>query len=138
MSIEDVKKALDAAERLNPELNAFLSVERDSAERRAAEVEDAEGPLAGMPIAVKDNICTKGMQTSCGSRILGNYHPQYDATAVERLNAAGAVIIGKTNMDEFAMGSSNENSAFGPVRNPWDLERTPGGSSGGAWRGDGR
>jgi aspartyl-tRNA(Asn)/glutamyl-tRNA(Gln) amidotransferase subunit A len=129
-----IDKALDAAEELNPTLNSFLSVERQHALARVDEVVTAaeEGPLHGVAIAVKDNICTKGMQTTCGSRILFNYRAQYDATAVERLNAAGAIIIGKTNMDEFAMGSSNESSAFGVVRNPWDTDRVPGGSSGGS------
>lgn len=131
----NIEKTLDNAEKLNEKLNAFLSIERESALQRVEELEnnstDSQA-LRGVAIAVKDNICTRGMQTSCGSRILGNYHPQYDATAVQKLNQAGAVIIGKTNMDEFAMGSSNENSAFGTVKNPWDLERVPGGSSGGS------
>ncbi len=130
-----IEKTLKNAEKLNGELNAFLSIERDSALKRAGEVagsSDKNQTLRGVAIAVKDNICTTGMQTTCGSRILGNYHPQYDATAVKRLNEAGAIIIGKTNMDEFAMGSSNENSAFGTVKNPWDTTRVPGGSSGGS------
>ncbi len=130
---QTIEKTLDNAERLNGELNSFLSIERDYALKRAEEVENSvDSELKGFAIAVKDNICTSGMQTSCGSRILGNYHPQYDATAVEKLNEAGAIIIGKTNMDEFAMGSSNENSAFGNVKNPWDTTRVPGGSSGGS------
>jgi aspartyl-tRNA(Asn)/glutamyl-tRNA(Gln) amidotransferase subunit A len=125
-------KAVSKAEDLNGELNAFVSIERESTMERCAEIEGKQTPLNGLPIAIKDNICTKGMRTSCGSRILENYGPQYNATVVNRLNEAGAVMIGKTNMDEFAMGSSNENSAFEPVRNPWDPERVPGGSSGGS------
>ncbi len=130
-----IEKTLDSAKKLNETLNSFLSIERNHALERAAELEtsgDENQPLRGVAIAIKDNICTKGMRTSCGSRILHNYKAQYDATAVEKLNNAGAIIVGKTNMDEFAMGSSNENSAFGNVRNPWDTERVPGGSSGGS------
>ena len=131
---ETIEKTLDNAEKLNGELNSFLSVEREYALQRAAEVEQisTENPLNGFAIAVKDNICTKGLQTTCGSRILHNYKAQYDATAVKKLTEAGAIIVGKTNMDEFAMGSSNESSAFGNVKNPWDSERVPGGSSGGS------
>ncbi|HEX8142847.1 MAG TPA: Asp-tRNA(Asn)/Glu-tRNA(Gln) amidotransferase subunit GatA [Pyrinomonadaceae bacterium] len=132
--------AIGAAERLNETLNAFLQIDREGALKRAAEIDSEaagsktgqQGSLAGIPIAIKDNICVRGLQNSCGSRILGGYHPPYTATVVERLQRAGAVIIGKTNCDEFAMGSSNENSAFGPVRNPWDTSRVPGGSSGGS------
>lgn len=129
-----IKNALDNAERLNGELNCFLSIEHAHAIERAEYLDavPAERKLQGIAIAVKDNICTKGMRTSCGSRILHNYRAQYDATAIARLNNAGAIIIGKTNMDEFAMGSSNENSAFGVVKNPWDTSRVPGGSSGGS------
>lgn len=131
----NIEKTLNAAEKLNGELNSFLTIEREYALRRADDVEnsvDENQALRGVAIAVKDNICTKFSQTSCGSRILGIYRPQYNATAVEKLLNAGAVIVGKTNMDEFAMGSSNENSAFGTVKNPWDLARVPGGSSGGS------
>ena len=130
----NIEKVLDNAEKLNEELNSFLSIEREHASARAAELDAnaAELPLKGVAVAVKDNICTKGMQTSCGSRILHNYKAQYNATAIDRLNAAGAVVVGKTNMDEFAMGSSNESSAFGPAKNPWDTSRVPGGSSGGS------
>ncbi len=131
---EQIEKTLTNAENLNGELNSFLSVEREYATTRAAEVENngSENALNGVAIAIKDNICTKDLQTTCGSYILNNYKAHYDATAVKKLNAAGAVVVGKTNMDEFAMGSSNESSAFGNVKNPWDLERVPGGSSGGS------
>ncbi len=131
----NIEKTLAKAEKLNESLNSFLKIERDYALKRAAEIEDSADEnqsLRGLAIAVKDNICTNFSQTSCGSRILGNYQPQYNATAIEKLLNAGAIIVGKTNMDEFAMGSSNENSAFGTVKNPWDLARVPGGSSGGS------
>jgi aspartyl-tRNA(Asn)/glutamyl-tRNA(Gln) amidotransferase subunit A len=133
MSRQTIESSIAAAEKLNETLNAFLEIDREGALQRATDIDkNAPGPITGLPIAVKDNICVKGMQASCGSRILGNYHPPYNATVIERLINAGAVIIGKTNCDEFAMGSSNENSAFGPVRNPWDTTRVPGGSSGGS------
>lgn len=135
---QSVERSLDAAERLNETLNAFLEIDRKGATERAEALSAAKAqgesklPLAGVPLAVKDNICVRGLQASCGSRILGPYHPPYSATVIERLQGAGAVVIGKTNLDEFAMGSSNENSAFGVVRNPWDTQRVPGGSSGGS------
>jgi aspartyl-tRNA(Asn)/glutamyl-tRNA(Gln) amidotransferase subunit A len=129
MSRQTVETAVNAAEKLNETLNAFLVIDRDGALKRA---ENCTGPLGGVPVAIKDNLCVVGMQTSCGSKILGDYHPPYNATVIQRLIDAGAVIIGKTNCDEFAMGSSNENSAFGPVRNPWDINRVSGGSSGGS------
>jgi len=131
---ENIEKTLDNAEKLNGELNSFLSIEREYALNRADEVErdSSETALKGVAIALKDNICTKDLQTTCGSYILNNYKAHYDATATKKLTDAGAVIVGKTNMDEFAMGSSNESSAFGAVKNPWDLERVPGGSSGGS------
>ncbi len=129
MSRQTVEAAVNAAEKLNDTLNAFLTIDREGALQR---VENASGSLAGVPIAVKDNLCVVGMQASCGSRILGNYHPPYNATVIQRLIDAGAIVIGKTNCDVFAMGSSNENSAFGPVKNPWDTTRVSGGSSGGS------
>ena len=119
-------------------LHAFLTLDQDGA-LASAEAADAAlargedlGPLQGIPLAVKDNMCTQGIETTCGSQILAGYRPPYDATAVRRLREAGAVIVGKTNLDEYAMGSSTENSAFGPTRNPWDTDRVPGGSSGGS------
>jgi aspartyl-tRNA(Asn)/glutamyl-tRNA(Gln) amidotransferase subunit A len=131
----DLYKKIDAR---NSELNAFLTLCPERAYAQADKTDSlvAAGkplpPLAGVPIAIKDVISTRGVTTTCGSKILQNYKPPYDATAVARLEAAGAVILGKTNCDEFAMGSSNENSAYGPVKNPVDLERVPGGSSGGS------
>ena len=139
VSAVDVCKAfLDRAQATNAALNAFLLIDEDRALAAAARVDAARaansplGPLAGVPIALKDNLCLEGMRTTAASRILEGFVAPYTATAVERLEAAGAVIVGKTNCDEFAMGSSTENSAFGPTRNPWALDRTPGGSSGGS------
>jgi aspartyl-tRNA(Asn)/glutamyl-tRNA(Gln) amidotransferase subunit A len=125
-------------DRRNPDLNAYLTLSRERAFAQADRVDVATacgeklGLLAGVPIAVKDVISTAGVRTTCGSKILETYVPPYDATAVARLEKAGAVILGKTNCDEFAMGSSNENSAYGPVRNPVAMDRVPGGSSGGS------
>jgi aspartyl-tRNA(Asn)/glutamyl-tRNA(Gln) amidotransferase subunit A len=132
------REALDRIERLNPRLNAYTSVLADEAMARAAAIDEKRargeklGLLAGVAISIKDNFATAFGTTTCASRILANYHAPYNATVVEKLIAADAVILGKTNMDEFAMGSTTETSAFGPTRNPWDLERVPGGSSGGA------
>lgn len=135
---EAVEASLAAIRRTEPEINAFVTVEEERARQRAKEVEQGiaegrySGPLAGVPIAVKDNICTEGMKTSCSSKILYNFVPTYSAQAVENLEAAGAVILGKTNMDEFAMGSTTETSFYGSTKNPWNTGHVPGGSSGGS------
>jgi aspartyl-tRNA(Asn)/glutamyl-tRNA(Gln) amidotransferase subunit A len=139
LSAVDVCHAsLDRISAVNPSLNAFNLVDPERALARAQDIDrrraagDALGPLAGVPIALKDNMDVRGMRTTASSKILAHFVPPYDATVVRRLEDAGAIIVGKTNCDEFAMGSSNENSAFGPVHNPWALDRSPGGSSGGS------
>jgi aspartyl-tRNA(Asn)/glutamyl-tRNA(Gln) amidotransferase subunit A len=133
-----VTEHLARIESVDPRVRAFLTVTREDALRRAAEADarfragSPRGPLDGVPIALKDVLCTRGIRTTCGSKILERFVPPYDATVVARLFAAGAVLLGKLNMDEFAMGSSTEHSAFFATHNPWDLARVPGGSSGGA------
>jgi aspartyl-tRNA(Asn)/glutamyl-tRNA(Gln) amidotransferase subunit A len=135
---EVCRDALDRIEKDNSRLNAFLTIDRDGALRRAAAMDDdiqnaiKRRPLAGIPVAIKDNLCTEGIRTTCASRILENYLPPYTATVVKKIEEAGAIVVGKTNLDEFAMGGSTENSAFGPARNPWNQEYVPGGSSGGS------
>ena len=136
-SLELTKAYLEQIRRLEPSLNSFVTLTEEVAlsAAHAADVQIAQGQasvLTGIPIAQKDIFCTKGIKTSCGSKMLDNFIAPYDATSVSRLQQAGTVLLGKTNMDEFAMGSSNETSFYGPVKNPWDLERVPGGSSGGS------
>jgi len=136
-AVDVCRAALDRVERLG-DLNAFITINADSTLARAEQIDEAieRGeqlpPLSGLVIAVKDNMATKGIRTTAGSKILFNYKPPYTATAIQRLEEAGALVIGKTNCDEFAMGSSTENSAYGAVKNPWDRTRVPGGSSGGS------
>jgi aspartyl-tRNA(Asn)/glutamyl-tRNA(Gln) amidotransferase subunit A len=137
-SVELTRNVLDRIHAVEPRVHAYLTLTEqmalamaEAADRRLARGDDV-GPLTGVPIALKDNLCTMGVLTTCASKILHNFVPPYDATVVERLKRAGAVFVGKTNLDEFAMGSSTENSAFQVTANPWDLERVPGGSSGGS------
>lgn len=137
-SEEIVKSYIDSIEEKDGRIGAYLEKNYDSAIEKSRKIDDSlksgqkVSGLAGVPCAIKDNICTKDIKTTCASKILENFVPPYNATVVERLNEDGAIMLGKTNMDEFAMGSSNENSAFKPVKNPWDLNRVPGGSSGGS------
>lgn len=133
-----LEEVLEVAARTEAQVHAYLTIDREGA-WAAAERADAElaagvdrGPMHGIPTALKDNMCTRGVETTAASQILAGYHPPYDATVVRRLEEAGAVLVGKTNLDEFAMGSSTENSAYGTSYNPWDLTRVPGGSSGGS------
>ena len=129
---------LDQIEKTEADLNCYVTLDKEGALAQANDIQkkidagELSGPLAGVPVAIKDNMCTEGMLTTCSSKILGNFIPTYTAEAVINLQKAGAVILGKTNMDEFAMGSTTETSAFGPTKNPWDTEHVPGGSSGGS------
>ncbi|MFZ1899671.1 MAG: amidase, partial [Azonexus sp.] len=137
-SVELTRLFLDRIARLNPVLNAFVTVDAEKSlnSARAADARIAAGTagqLTGIPIAQKDIFCAEGWRTTCGSKMLANFISPYDATVIRKMHGeAGMVSLGKTNMDEFAMGSSNETSFFGPVKNPWDLKRVPGGSSGGS------
>ncbi|MDY5649137.1 MAG: amidase, partial [Lachnospiraceae bacterium] len=136
--IDAVNEALARIEAFDQDLNCYVTVDAEGARKRAEEVQklidegSLTGPLAGVPVAIKDNMCTEGLRTTCSSKILYNFKPTYTAEAVKNLEKAGAVIIGKTNMDEFAMGSTTETSAFGETKNPWNREHVPGGSSGGS------
>ena len=137
-SVELTQSVLDRIQKKDPEIGAYLTVSGEEALKKAAEVDEKRGkgetlsPLAGIPMGIKDNICTRGIRTTCASRILENFVPPYDAFVMEKLHAADAVILGKLNMDEFAMGSSTENSYFQKTHNPWNLDCVPGGSSGGS------
>ena len=136
-SLELTKSVLERLHNVEPDIHSFVTVTEKEALERAKKADEhishgSDSPLMGIPMAIKDNICTRHIPTTCSSQMLQNFRPPYDATVIHRLNTSGAVMVGKTNMDEFAMGSSTENSAFHPTRNPWNLERVPGGSSGGS------
>ena len=137
-SVEATQAALNRMEKLEQEYNCFVTIDREGALAQAEAVQkridagELKGPLAGVPVAIKDNMCIEGMLTTCSSKILSNFKPTYTAEAVVQLQKAGAVIVGKTNMDEFAMGSTTETSYYGETKNPWDSSRVPGGSSGGS------
>ena len=136
-SLELTQDAFQRIRQTDERIHAFLTVTEELATEQARQADERiargeGGPLTGIPAAIKDLICTRGVRTTCGSRILENFVPPYDATVVRQLQEAGLVMVGKTNMDEFAMGSSGENSAFGPTHNPWALDRAPGGSSSGS------
>lgn len=137
-AVELTKAQLDRIEKVDQKVESYITVCHDEALKKAEEIQkkidsgEINSPLAGIPMAIKDNICTKGVTTTCASRMLYNFVPPYNATVVEKLNSQGAVLVGKVNLDEFAMGGSTENSYFKKTKNPWDLERVPGGSSGGS------
>ena len=136
--VEATKAALEQIEKMEKDINSYVTIDKEGALKRAEEVQKLiddgtlTSPLAGVPVAIKDNMCTEGILTTCSSKILGNFKPVYTAEAVVNLEKAGAVILGKTNMDEFAMGSTTETSAYGETKNPWNTEHVPGGSSGGS------
>ncbi|HYY87138.1 MAG TPA: amidase, partial [Nitrososphaeraceae archaeon] len=136
---EYIFQILERIDKVNPKINAMISIDGEGAlekarlvDRKVREDEKKLGPLAGIAIGIKDNICTRGLKTTCASKMLEGYIPPYDATVVRRLKDDDAIIIGKSNLDEFAMGSSTEFSSFGPTRNPWNIDYVAGGSSGGS------
>lgn len=135
-SVELTKTAFERIHRIEPDVKSLVTLTEEQALQQARRADQmiAEGkisPLTGIPAVIKDNMCTRGVKTTCSSKMLESFVPPYNATVIEKLNNAGMVMLGKANMDEFAMGSSTENSAFFTTHNPWDLERVPGGSSGG-------
>ena len=137
-AVEATSAVLAQIEKLDTTIHSYVTVDKEGALNRAKKVQEQidagtlQGPLAGVPVAIKDNMCTEGILTTCSSKILENFYPTYTAEAVLNLEKAGAIVIGKTNMDEFAMGSTTEPSAYGITRNPWNTDHVPGGSSGGS------